>query len=101
MEAYKNTDRKCECWKCELISKCQYAFAPHLLEGRESSDDGLGRCKMLKESELDINYPYQYGYLKAKCEKQEEEINELIRIMDEIEKLPQYARRKRKSLYLS
>ena len=77
MEKGKSAEIISACSECELISKCQYAFAPHLLEGRESSDDGLGSCKMLKESELGINYPYQYGYFKAKCEEQEEEIKEL------------------------
>lgn len=77
MEKGKSAEIISACSECQQISKCQYAFAPHLLEGREISDDGLGLCKMLKESELDINYPYQYGYLKAKCEEQEEEIKEL------------------------
>lgn len=77
MEKGKSAEIISACSECKLISKCQYAFAPHLLEGRERSDDGLGRCKMLKESELDINYPYQYGYFKAKSEEQAEEINRL------------------------
>ena len=74
MERGKSAEIISACSECQLISKCQYAFAPHLLEGREISDDGLGLCKMLKESELDINYPYQYGYFKAKSEDQAEEI---------------------------
>lgn len=83
MEKGKSAEIISACSECELISKCQYAFAPHLLEEREISDDGLGLCKMLKESELDINYPYQYGYLKAKCEKQEDEIKELKNLVFE------------------
>ena len=26
MELYKNEDRKCECWKCELQEKCVWTI---------------------------------------------------------------------------
>lgn len=46
-EIYSNKDRKCECWKCELKSNCQYADKfqrlPRTVHG------ALGLCKKLNK----------------------------------------------------
>ena len=49
MEEYKNEDRECECWKCELKNSCQYANRYQRL-GRENPG-ALGLCKKLKENQ--------------------------------------------------
>lgn len=45
---YKNEDRKCECWKCELQDICLYKDSYQRL-GRENKN-ALGLCKKLKEN---------------------------------------------------
>lgn len=41
---YKNEDKKCECWKCELQDKCQFKDKFQRLPRTKS---GLGLCKKL------------------------------------------------------
>lgn len=42
---YKNEDKKCECWKCELKDKCQYKDKYQRLP--RTSSGALGLCKKL------------------------------------------------------
>ena len=42
---YKNEDKKCECWKCELADKCQYKDKYQRLP--RTSPGALGLCKKL------------------------------------------------------
>lgn len=55
MEPYKNEDRKCECWKCELADKCVYRekFQRH---PREGGNGGLGKCAKLPENKGKLQY---------------------------------------------
>lgn len=46
---YKNKDRKCECYKCELNTTCPYADKYQRL-GREHKS-ALGLCKKLEENQ--------------------------------------------------
>ncbi len=45
MSTYKNEDRKCECWKCELKDSCKYKDKFQRLH---RNDGGLGLCKKLR-----------------------------------------------------
>jgi hypothetical protein len=42
---YKNEDKKCECWKCELKDKCCYKDKYQRLP--RTSSGALGLCKKL------------------------------------------------------
>lgn len=44
-EVYKNEDKKCECWKCELKDKCQYKDKYQRLP--RTAPGALGLCKKL------------------------------------------------------
>lgn len=44
-EKYKNEDRKCECWKCELSSTCPYKDKYQRLP--RTAPGALGLCKKL------------------------------------------------------
>lgn len=46
MEPYKNEDRECECWLCELEATCQYADKYQRLP-RDKAPGALGLCKKL------------------------------------------------------
>lgn len=46
MEEYKNEDKKCECWKCEVAEECNVKDKyQRLPRGRYSG--ALGLCKKL------------------------------------------------------
>lgn len=45
LEIYKNEDKKCECWKCEIESICQYKDKYQRLPRIQG---GLGLCKKIK-----------------------------------------------------
>lgn len=52
-EIYKNADRKCECWKCELKEQCVYRDRH---QGLPREDGGLGKCAKLKENGGKLQY---------------------------------------------
>ncbi len=54
IEIYKNEDRKCECWKCELQEKCVYKDKYQRL-GRENRG-ALGKCAKLSENKGVLQY---------------------------------------------
>lgn len=45
LNEYKNEDKKCECWKCELKEKCPYKDKYQRLP--RTSSGALGLCKKL------------------------------------------------------
>ncbi len=45
MNKYENKDKKCECWKCELKSTCQYKDKYQRLP--RSHSGALALCKKL------------------------------------------------------
>ncbi len=47
MNSYKNEDKKCECWKCELKDTCQYRDKYQRLP--RTNPGALGLCKKLQE----------------------------------------------------
>lgn len=53
-EFYKNEDRKCECWRCELQEKCVYKDRFQRL-GTEVKG-ALGKCAKLKENAGKLQY---------------------------------------------
>ncbi len=53
-EFYKNEDRKCECWRCELQEKCVYKDRFQRL-GKEVKG-ALGKCAKLKENAGKLQY---------------------------------------------
>lgn len=46
---YKNADKKCNCWECEIEYTCPVANKSQRLP-RESSMTGLGQCLKLKNT---------------------------------------------------
>lgn len=48
MEPYKNENRECECWLCELAATCQYKDKYQRLP-RDKAPGALGLCKKLKK----------------------------------------------------
>ncbi len=49
MEPYKNENRECECWLCELAATCQYVDKYQRLP-RDKAPGALGLCKKLKNT---------------------------------------------------
>ena len=51
---YKNEDRRCECWKCELEHKCKYVNL-YQRQPRDLAKGALGLCPKLKDVASDGN----------------------------------------------
>ena len=57
---YKNEDRKCECWKCELEDRCNFKDKYQRLPRREVRG-ALGLCPKLEENqELNRTFKAQH-----------------------------------------
>ena len=52
-EIYKNEDRKCECWKCDLKEACVYKDKYQRIPREQG---GLGKCARLKENSGKLQY---------------------------------------------
>ena len=79
---YKNEDRKCECWKCELEDRCNFKDKYQRLPRREVRG-ALGLCPKLEENqELNKTFKAQHMDLLMDAVKGLELTSEEIKTLE-------------------